>query len=626
MAVPPDYDPPAGSGDVIRPGPMGFRRVFSALAGAFGFGSDKLIQSPQGLGGSAPPVPVEIVARAKAQAQSTNAALFSRMELSRRKLMVWQQCFRGLVEEKLRESLHPENYRRMYFTVHVASNPLRRVVGELAILYENPAKREIEDASAVQTEGAGTIEGEVTGRDPAAIEADAESSFDDAQLSADLEELADLLDLSEEGDPEEPDDSPWERLQRAWDWDVLLSKVEQLTCFLPAVWVRPIVTGPLNDAGEVLLDRAELSYIIYTPASADVVTDPSNPTKAIAFWYFAEEVEAGTGRLIRVIWLWTEDLVWKLDAQWHPIKSDVNPLGRLPITVFRRDLPEDGYYCDGQGDDLYEGTLELCVLRTIQNARARDAGFKQLAIEGDAKDLPADQVMGGPAPIILGPEAKAVVLDLQPNLKDWTELCRDRATELATRYGLAPGEYFGEKLPQSGYAKKLDREKVLRQSRAARKHFQRSEQDLYHLTACVLQDMPLPSIGKLSEAATLVTDFGEPNFDLEPKEQGEVDAIRLKYGIVSIIDILQRENPDLSRRELAEMALKNRRINSILMTPEEIRLTDLLAEGMVGIKQAVATDPNATDKQSAQQQDAGALGVGGGGKAAPAKAPPKGGK
>ena len=75
------------------------------------------------------------------------------------------------------------------------------------------------------------------------------------------------------------------------------------------------------------------------------------------------------------------------------------------------------------------------MLKTLQNAReglrlqaTRDSGRK--------KDVPADQVMGGPWPVMLGESATATVLDLQPNLDQYTQLAKERARDLENKPGI----------------------------------------------------------------------------------------------------------------------------------------------------------------------------------------------
>ncbi len=560
-----------GEEPVVFRGPIGFRRLYNGIRDMFSSGAGGPIVTPNTSGTTLAPV----VARAKADYQN-DKAWKSRMQLSSEKMMMWENNFRALVENRLREQFHPTTYSRMCLSIHTSTNELRRVVRELAILYEQPAKRKLLAKSSVQTEGSDGASGSLTDQAKAT-----EQAADDAPTlatgDAEVDALADLLELSDA--VADAEDSPFDRAMRAKDWDIVLDTVDRLTLFHPVVWVRPIVTGARDAEGQIDTSTTSLSYAIYTPANAAGVPSDEDPSKLAAWWYESEEI-GRDGRLARVFYFYTSDGVEKYNANWERMEVAPNKLKRLPVATFRRDFPLNGAHCDGIGDDLFEGTLELCCLKTIQNARARDAGFKQIAVQGDPKNIPADQVMGGPDPIYLGPDSTVEVLDLQPALDQFTALINARRADLADRYGVK--DFGADHVPQSGYAKRLEKDKVLKESRRARKFFAEGERDLYHLLAVTLDAYPIANIGKLDASAELETDFAEPQFDMEPKEQAAIDSADIKLSKVSVLDILRRDNPDLSDAELVKLAVRNRRINAVLLGAGELKLTDMLAESFAG--------------------------------------------
>lgn len=517
-----------------------------------------------------------------ARLYSQNPALLSRRTKSQRKLQMFEDDFYALVEELLRKGFHPDNYERLKLTIHTSTNVLKRISRDRAILYEQPAQRTLLDKTQPQTQqgeaapSTGDIaNGEV---DPNAV--DAATQQDIGTGDPEVDGLAEVIALQQEQEQEE--DTPFDRMLKASDWDSLLDGVEQLCESQPVVWVRPVVTGPLTPDEKLDPKTAKLEYVVYTPANAVGVPNPENPAELVAWYYWGEEVyeDGGTQKVRQVIHYYEPARYKKFDTDWKLLAYAENKLGRIPVTAFRIDRPRGSYYSDGRGNDLYQGTLELCLLRTIQNQRAKDSGFKQLVITGaDSSDVPQDQVMGGPTPIIIpGGEsgAGANVLDLQPNLQQFTDLCRERAKELQDNYGITVDvEQTGA--PESGYAKKLRMAKVLKESRRRRKFFAAAEQDLYNNVALTLRAYPVASIGRLDATAELQTDFAEPDFEENPWEQARIDSLHLKLNITSIVDLLRRYNPDLSDAELVRAAYRNKRLNEVLMTGEQVRLTDLLA-------------------------------------------------
>lgn len=522
-------------------------------------------------------------AEAYARLYSSNTALLSRQELSERKMRIFDGELYALVEEHLRKAFHPENYERLKLTIHTTSNLLKKVARETSILYEQPAQRALLDSVQPQTEGGdrrASTEDIASGVADDATE-DTAGGVDIGTGDSEVDALGEVLELEPENEQEE--ETPFDRMLKASDWDTLLDTVEQLCVFQPVVWVRPVVVGPLTADGKLDPKTAKLEYVVYTPADAVGVPDADNPKQLAAWYYRGEEVvvpPGGRPEVREVIHYFEADLYKKFDKEWRELERQENRVGRIPVTAFRIDRPRRSYYCDGLGNDLYAGTIEVCVLRTMQNQRAKDFGFKQLVIVGaNPEEVPQDQVMGGPTPIIIPSGeggAGANVLDLQPYLKDWTDLCRERAREVQDAYGITV-DVEQQGAPESGYAKKLRMAKVLKESRRRRKFFAEAEQDLYNNVALTLRAFPVSSIGALNPDAQLQVDFAEPSFEENPWEQARIDSLRLKLNLDSIIDLLRRDNPDLSDAELVRRAFRNRRLNEVLMTSEQVRITDLLA-------------------------------------------------
>lgn len=602
---------------ITTTGPKGWRRLWDAVTAFFNSRSPGPIITAQGA------VPQHTVVRdlVAARVRITDPLVKGRAESHKLRLEIWDNELRLQVLRQLELAFHPDNYRRMYWVVHCSTNLMRRVIDDVSVLYENPATRSLKEKRQDQTDGDDSLkknaekagapaaedeEPEVDEKEPPTDEEDetegkrppfppkakqASDEPEDEEQPAgeldtgdpDIDQLAVDLDLS--GAEDEEDDTPFTRLMKAYDLDTLLDTVEKMCMVCSVVWVRPYVSYDKTEQvpegkteAETVNDAStgKLSYRLYTPAEADVVLDPDNPAEAAAFYYFAEELD-DKGQLIKVIHFWNREEYVKFDLEWRVLKTEPNELKRLPVTAFRLHFPRTGYFVENPGQDLYEATLELNVLKTLQNSRAKDGAFKQLAIQGSSDDVPQDLVLGGPAPIMLGDEMTASVLDLTPNLDAFTTMWERREIALATTYGINAAEYKAEGTPQSGFAKRLDRDRVMRESQRRRKFFARGEQDLYSLTAKMLEAYPIPSIGKLDPAAELVVDFAEPTFEEDPQNQARIDALALKQNVISIVDILRRENPDLSDVELIKQAYKNKRINDAFMTPDQMKLADLLA-------------------------------------------------
>lgn len=586
-----------------------FAGVLQGIKTAFGVGGKHII-TVSGNSSKPPPAgakPSEVVMAQKSIAQQ-GEKYWGRMEKSEAKLKMWRNDFLDELDLKLRTNFHPENWRRMTLMKHSSTNLLQRIVGDISITYEKPPRRFFKEDEAemqeAQAKKPASSLGELEKEEAEPVipsKVDKETGLPipekKAPPAAPVPEVLDTgipevdalaNELSLEGAEDPAKDNILEKLAEHSNLDAVMENVEMYARFLPCLWIRPvveyddeIVTKKKDEEGNETEDSAEdpesgyLDYVIYTPDMADVVTDPQNPNKMLGFWYYSWELDE-RGDMAKFINFWTGAKYIKLDTEWRVKDIQDNPYGCIPVAEVKLGLPSNCYYVDGQGDDIYDGSLELCVLKTIQNCRARDTGFKQVAISGDEKDTPADQVLGGPTPFYTGDGGTVSILDMQPELQQWTDMCKERSTELAAKYGISAASYKAEGEPQSGFAKKLDMGKILSINKRGRKYFKKAEINLYKVTRAVMEARPVPAIGKLPDK-TFDIDFAEPTFDEDPKAQIEVDAKRIKLGIDSIIDVLKRENQDLTEVELLRLAAKKKKINDALIPKPASTLMDVLA-------------------------------------------------
>jgi hypothetical protein len=561
---------------------------------------------------------------AAARSRTGDAEVTTRRRLARDKMAVWRNDIAVLLERVLKENFHPENYARMALMKSRWSNPLRRIVCDTAIVYQDPAKRYLLDevADPAPTEPP---------PDPAPAEDPAPpppapgappvppKPAQPAQPAETPDALVARLsdELGLEGAHDDAEKTDFEKAMDLADLDTAMDHAEKLASFQPAVWIRPVVRyEELDGEGRGDAAKGRLVYVVYTPATADVIPDPDDPGRALAWWYDCEEIDLDTGARRPVRHFFTKDEYTKYDSEWRALDTKPNKLGRLPVVKLQLDETEDGrYFLDGQGDDLFYATMEVNGLRTMQNARFRDGSFKQMVITGaDPDDVATDQIMGGPSPIVTPEGSTAQALDFSPDLLPMNATIRERLIELAAGHGISAQDWTAETVPESGYAKRLSRDRILRESRRRRKFLKRCEQELYALLARVLKESPVGDVGDLKEDADLEVDFAEPRDDEQPKQQAETDALDVKLGKISVVDVLKRDNPDLSEAELVALAHKNLRITEELSPAGGADVIDRLLDAGLG----------------AQQQDGGGGSGGfggGGGSGAPKKpgAPPFGG-
>ncbi len=515
-----------------------------------------------------------------------------RRETAAKMLDVYRNDFQGHVNEALRAMFAPENFADLRLFPHTSTNVLERVVRETSLLYDEPATRYLKGADGEEDADRATSGGRIgellTLTDAQLLEAEGELGAEGTQPATPA-----ALPAGGEGasvgvsEPGAAEATPFDRWLEAADLDTLWAEAYRLARFNPCVWLKPEVRE--GEDG-----KPRLVHDLYTPATADVIVSPTDRTRALAWYTWRDEPKTSVvgnvlellgkaPELRRVFHVWTPATYFQVDEKGKEVRPPKpNPLGRLPVVALKLGLPADGsYYLDGVGGDLYDATIEICAMRTIQNRAFRDT-FKQLAIGGGKQeDVPDGQVMGNPAlPIWLGEDATADVLDFEPALASMSATITEREQGIATKYGISPDAWRMSGSVQSGFAKRLDKSEVLKQNRGHRKYLAAAEQDLYRLCALVSKQegtSGIPNVGMLDPEVPMVVDFAEPRFDEEPDKQASADARQVELGVTSILDLVMRENPDLTEEEAIRLLARNRAVNDRFLGKQGASLMELLA-------------------------------------------------
>jgi hypothetical protein len=181
--------------------------------------------------------------------------------------------------------------------------------------------------------------------------------------------------------------------------------------------------------------------------------------------------------------------------------------------------------------------------------------------------------------LVLIDGGKAEVLDLQANLAQMSQVWTEREQHIATKYGVSPASWTMTEKAQSGFSKRMDLAKVAGLNRRERKYLARAEADLYALCARISHtETPLPQgIGALDEAAEYVVDFSDPRFEEPEADQTRTDAQRCSLGLTNVLELVMRDNPDLTEAEAIRQLALNRAINSRFLDKKASTLMDLLA-------------------------------------------------
>jgi len=252
------------------------------------------------------------------------------------------------------------------------------------------------------------------------------------------------------------------------------------------------------------------------------------------------------------------ELVKKED---NPYK-DVNGNPILPFVVFTRKYPDTALLDWTSGNDLIDGNVGTAINMIHLNRLLKFQSHKQVVITaGSEAAIPKDATMdANSAYKIADPSGQASLstLDMQAASDKIWDIIKNRAVALLQTRGIPAGSFTITGSPQSGYAMSLDRHALLEQRQNDIELYRFKEKELFDVTRIVNN---VHNVKKIDVKARFKIDYGEITFPVSDKEQAESDTINMVNNIITPIDILMRENPDLTEDEAAAKYAANKEIN-----------------------------------------------------------------
>ncbi|MFC1505206.1 hypothetical protein ACFL5W_01685 [Thermodesulfobacteriota bacterium] len=259
---------------------------------------------------------------------------------------------------------------------------------------------------------------------------------------------------------------------------------------------------------------------------------------------------------------WTEDVWKKLDYRGNAIESQPNPYEILPfIPLFDYSPPSSAFWLPG-GEDLISQqeaiNLKLTDLLHLLSTQSFGVGYiKGSEGGGTLKVDPGSLVQLGENGEI-GFEAQQARIEEVVNAID--KLIKWGCIS----HGLSAASMSTDPQEASGLSKIVDNRELaeIRQDDIAL--FRSYEMQIFEVLRVVWNTH---STQKLSEQATLSIDFADPRQKVSATEQAQADDLKIAQGVLSPVDVIMRDNPDLESREDALAALlKIKEENKLLLT------------------------------------------------------------
>jgi len=241
---------------------------------------------------------------------------------------------------------------------------------------------------------------------------------------------------------------------------------------------------------------------------------------------------------------WTP-VVWKkLDYRGNAIDSQPNPYDILPfIPLFDYSPPSSAFWLPG-GEDLISQqeavNLKLTDLLHLLSTQSFGVGYiKGSEGGGSLKVDPGSLVQLGEGGEI-GFEAQKAeieqVVEAIDKLIKWG----------CVSHGLSAASMSTDPSEASGLSKIVDNKELSEIRQDDISLFRSYEQQIFNVLRVVHNTH---STQKLSESAKLSIDFADPQQKLSAKEQATSDDLKIAQGVLSPVDVIMRDNPDLKSRE-----------------------------------------------------------------------------
>lgn len=247
--------------------------------------------------------------------------------------------------------------------------------------------------------------------------------------------------------------------------------------------------------------------------------------------------------------LWTKETFQRLDYRGFTLNEQPNPYKVLPfIPVFDYPPISSSFWLEGLEDLISQQealNIKLSDLMYLIQNQSYGVGF--IKNDGSGGSLKVDP--GSLVQLPLNKDAEIGFISQKAEITAVVEAI-DKMTKWAcVSNGLSAGSMSTEPVDQSGTSKAWD-SKELQEARIDDiENFRTLEHKLFDLIK-IVYNTHAPS--KFSTGSKLLLDFFDPTQKTtSPLETSQADELKIGQGILSPVDVMLRDNPDIPDRETA---------------------------------------------------------------------------
>lgn len=426
-----------------------------------------------------------------------------------RDMLAWFENDRDGIITQVRRSLstmfRPKTVRRMQVRVF---NVVPRVVNRLAKLYAEPPVREL-----------------------------------DGGVTYDIDETT-----GERTPLQSKSDVVFQEMLKRSTIDRRMKEAERRALYFNTVLIQPRYIERPDDAGGPYMD-----FVVHTPAFTVVEWDEMNHQTPTAFYFPAYRTIDGATEQVLVYWSADEHYYIRRNNVRVPVpgmKSMANPYDVLPAAVYRIVESNDGW---GNGMwDLVDGNIECCeqVTNIAYTAKfqahgqpvAVNMGIKGEVDIGPDRVLTVDDRTGGTPPSFSFANANPAIAEVQ-GLVDWM------LRTLQNIRGISGSSMSLDATVQSGVSKIQDAVELTESRKDMVTIATEFEHDLFRVTRAVWN---YHAKQRIEPSAEFTVKFKEPEPFKSVDEKIKEREFGLKNNVMSYIDIIKQDNPQMDDQQAAE--------------------------------------------------------------------------
>ena len=316
-----------------------------------------------------------------------------------------------------------------------------------------------------------------------------------------------------------------------------------------------------NMAVEVVADEdmGAPRWNFFSPDQVDVIQSRKRPNKAEAVILCINRADTVTSDPSHYR-VWTPEKTWRIEGGRVKDEED-NRLKRIPVTFFANTVEHQRFWSPGWGakivnqnrvfDRMWSSLLWLCVVQahSVLKAKNVDPTFRE--------DVLKKSGWWPGMAFLLGPDGELGFETPSPAIAPMLEVLAKIVETTYWTCGLPINRFRQTTTPQSGYAYMVEQMSVLEDREARATIFKPRERRLWRDTFDVANAYGYgPAAPK-----DIVIDYAKVELPVPSQERLEETKWKLEQHLVSVVDLIMAEDPDLTEEDAVARLQENKALN-----------------------------------------------------------------